>query len=100
GRRVHGVDPWDGGDAVGDGLRLLLSVVGEVESLGPAGQQLAGRRRVTVADEEDEGGLGATTRGHGFWRRNLPFTSGFPWPGDSRDRRLLQVSAPGGLARA
>ena len=52
-------------------LGLLPTGVGEVQSGGPSGQDLAGRRRLSVPDEQDGGeGWGSVPRRHG-WAPNL-----------------------------
>ena len=52
---------------LGDGGRLLLAALVEVQVPGPAGQHRPGHRRQTVADEH-EGGHGAT-----LGRQSQPF---------------------------
>src|SRR4051812_19472122 len=99
-RRVDGVQLRQGGDAVGDALGLLAPVVGEMKPLGATREELAGRRRVAVPDEKDEGWLGAGARGHERAIRTLPSSGGLSRAPHRRHRRLLQVSAARRVARA
>ena len=57
-RRVDGVDARQLADPLGGPLGLLAAGVGEVQAGRPAGQHLARRRRLAVADEQDRGRRG------------------------------------------
>ena len=75
--------------------------VGQMQAGGPAGQHLAGRVGLAVADEQDRrGGCG----GRGRHRRDLNLLSGTVDRLDAalaaRGRRLPPLPAPGRVARA
>ncbi|MBW3603212.1 MAG: uracil-DNA glycosylase [Actinobacteria bacterium] len=87
-RGVHGRHVGQRGDALGRGLGLPASVVGQAQPRSAAGKDGPRRRRATVADVEGDGGRGQLgTAGHG---RRPTYSDPVPTP-DSLERVTAEI---------